>query len=135
VEGGGQYDLEYRVRRRDGGHEWFKVRGRPIRNETGGIVRWFGTAVNVDDLKRAAVAMRQRDGHLEIDVSDDGAGFHLAAAAVGTPSGGLSSKFGLFSIKERMRALGGTFDIKSAPGKGTRATLVLPLRSDSGKVS
>lgn len=43
----------------------------------------------------------------------------------------LSSQFGLFSIRERMRALGGRFDLESAPGKGTRATLVLPLGSGS----
>jgi CheY-like chemotaxis protein len=33
----------------------------------------------------------------------------------------------LFSIGERMRALGGTFDFKSTPGKGTAATISLPL--------
>ncbi|MCM2265630.1 MAG: PAS domain S-box protein [Desulfuromonadales bacterium] len=44
------YDLEYRVRRRDGAFEWFKVRGRPIRNAAGEIVRWFGTALNINDL-------------------------------------------------------------------------------------
>jgi CheY-like chemotaxis protein len=38
-----------------------------------------------------------------------------------------SSKFGLFSIGERMRALGGTFEFRSTHGKGTRATLTLPL--------
>jgi len=33
----------------------------------------------------------------------------------------------LFSIGERMRALGGTFEFTSTPGKGTTATLSLPL--------
>ena len=37
------------------------------------------------------------------------------------------SKFGLLSIRERMKALGGRFDLKSSPGAGTTATLVLPL--------
>ena len=74
----------------------------------------------------ATVRMEQRDGLLRMDVRDEGAGFDLAAA--GTPSGGISSKFGLFSIRERMRALGGSFEIESALGKGTTATLVLPLR-------
>ena len=79
---------------------------------------------------KATVLMEQRDGRLRIDVRDEGAGFDLAAAAAaaaGTPDGGISSKFGLFSIRERMRGLGGSFQIESAPGKGTTATLVLPL--------
>src|SRR5215510_10947578 len=53
---------------------------------------------------------------------------------LGDAAGGLSSKFGLFSIRERMKALGGTFDIESALGCGTTATLVLPLATD-GKTS
>jgi signal transduction histidine kinase len=69
--------------------------------------------------------MEQRDGLLRIEVRDEGVGFDLAAA--GTPSGVISFKFGLFNIRERMRALGGSFQIESAPGKGTIATLVLPL--------
>jgi CheY-like chemotaxis protein len=67
--------------------------------------------------------MEQRDGRLLIAVADDGLGSDQASLAPQT----LSSKFGLFSIGERMRALGGTFEFKSSPGKGTRATLTLPL--------
>ena len=73
----------------------------------------------------ATVTMEQHDGNLSITVSDKGNGFDLAAAAAGPPSGE-SSKFGLFSIRERMRALGGSFEIQSAPGQGTTATLKLP---------
>jgi len=84
----------------------------------------------------ATVRMEQHDGLLRIDVRDEGAGFDLAAAAAArTSSGGISSKFGLFSIRERMRALGGSFDLKSAPGQGTTATLTLPVATrtqDSG---
>ena len=39
----------------------------------------------------------------------------------------MSSKFGLYSIRERMKALGGWFELESASGKGTRATLILPI--------
>ena len=72
--------------------------------------------------KEVAVRLFESDGDLE--VRDEGAGFDLAA---GSPSTGMSSKFGLFSIRERMTALGGRFDLKSSPGAGTTATLVLPL--------
>jgi PAS domain S-box-containing protein len=61
VEGRGEYDLEYRVRRHDGSYEWFKVRGRAIHDQSGRIVRWFGTAVNVNNLKLAEVALKEAD--------------------------------------------------------------------------
>jgi signal transduction histidine kinase len=81
----------------------------------------------------ATVSMECRDEQLRIQVRDDGAGFDVAAAAAaaGTAPGGSSSKFGLFSIRERMTALGGSFDIQSAPGQGVTATLTLPLLPSS----
>jgi signal transduction histidine kinase/CheY-like chemotaxis protein len=77
----------------------------------------------------ATVTMTHDTDELRIEVRDEGAGFDLAAAAAASakPTGGLSSKFGLYSIRERMKALGGSFEIESAPGKGTTATLTLPL--------
>jgi len=39
---------------------------------------------------------------------------------------------GLAAMDERSRMLGGTFAIRSAPGKGTRLTLRIPIAS--GKV-
>lgn len=78
---------------------------------------------------QAAVRMEQHDGHLRIEVRDEGAGFDIAAAgAAGTSGGGISSKFGLFSIRERMRVLGGAFDLRSFPGQGTTATLTMPFQ-------
>jgi signal transduction histidine kinase len=65
VEGRTSYDLEYRVRRKDGAYEWFRVIGRPIRDANGRIVRWFGVAVNIEALKRAEEALRQRAEEIE----------------------------------------------------------------------
>lgn len=81
-------------------------------------------------LKHAAVAeaeviLEQSRGALEIQVIDHGQGFNLTAD--GSITSGISSRFGLFSIEERMRALGGTFEIHSAPGAGTKASITLPL--------
>lgn len=82
----------------------------------------------------ATVMLEDRQGQLSITVSDRGQGFDLAAAA-GSPDGGLSSKFGLFSIQERMHALGGAFEMQSAPGHGTIARLTLPLGGGSSKAA
>jgi CheY-like chemotaxis protein len=81
----------------------------------------------------ATVRLERCDEQLQIEVRDDGAGFDLAAAAAAAadlPTGGMSSKFGLFSIQERMRSLGGSFTLHSTPGQGTTAMLSLPLRDD-----
>lgn len=69
VEEHAPYDLEYRVRRYDGQYEWFKVRGTPIRDENGKIVRWFGVATNINDLKKAEDALRQSEKHFR-DLAD-----------------------------------------------------------------
>ena len=63
VEGRAPYDLEYRVRRHDGAYEWFKVIARPIRDGAGNIVRWFGVALNIEELKQAEAGMREALEH------------------------------------------------------------------------
>jgi len=73
------------------------------------------------------VTMELNGDRLRLQVHDDGRGFEVAAAAETATSNKLASKFGLFSIRERMKALGGSFEIESAPNQGTRATLTLPL--------
>jgi CheY-like chemotaxis protein/anti-sigma regulatory factor (Ser/Thr protein kinase) len=81
-------------------------------------------------IDQATVRMEQRDGRLVIAVIDEGMGSDQAISPQT-----LSSKFGLFSIGERMRALGGTFDFKSIPGKGTVATLTVPTTSSEPGVA
>ena len=71
--------------------------------------------------REAYLSLAQSGGYLRIEVRDEGKGFTVA------PDSGASTKFGLFSIRERMRALGGMFEIDSAPGKGTTAVLTLPF--------
>ena len=73
--------------------------------------------------QRATIRMAQESGALRIEVRDEGVGFDLE----GDTQASISSKFGLFSIRERMRALGGHFHMQSAPGEGATATLILPL--------
>ena len=75
--------------------------------------------------KRASVEMRRNEQELRIEVSDAGAGFDLSV--VRPHDGARPLKFGLFSIRERMKAFGGRLELVTAPGKGTSALLVLPL--------
>ena len=55
---------EARLRRFDGEYRWFLFRGTPARDESGEIVRWFGTNTDIDDLKRAAARLRQDEEEL-----------------------------------------------------------------------
>ena len=77
---------------------------------------------------QAVLAIELQDGQLRIAVRDEGGGVDLAlaSAAADGPSS-TSSKFGLFSIRERMLAIGGQFEVTSTPGQGMTAQLVLPI--------
>jgi PAS domain S-box-containing protein len=46
-------EIEARLRRHDGVYRWFLIRAEPFRDETGTIVRWYGTSTDIDDRKRA----------------------------------------------------------------------------------
>lgn len=49
---GDLYEIEHRLRRHDGVYRWTLGRAAPLRNDTGEIIRWFGTCTDIDDLKR-----------------------------------------------------------------------------------
>jgi two-component system, cell cycle sensor histidine kinase and response regulator CckA len=53
--------IEHRIRDVDGLHRWFLVQARPLRDAGDRIVRWFGTATDIDDLKRAEVELHRRE--------------------------------------------------------------------------
>lgn len=62
--------------------------------------------------------------HLHVVVEDDGAGFDPAMLDGNDDGKG----FGLFSIRERFDAIGGQLTIDSAPGRGTKATIIAPCK-------
>src|SRR6266851_443006 len=45
-------EVEARIRRHDGVFRWFLMRVEPLRDETGKIVRWYGTQTDIEDHKR-----------------------------------------------------------------------------------
>ena len=83
---------------------------------------------------RAQVSVTSDEKDFMIEVSDDGHGFDPSVLSSSLPGHDSVRQFGLFSIRERMEALGGRFELKSALGRGTRASLILsrgPKRCDS----
>ena len=75
-------------------------------------------AVRHGEAAKIRIAGEVRSGTLRISVRDDGCGFDPA-----NRPGQAEGHFGLDGIAERIERLGGTFEIKSAPGKGTKATI------------
>lgn len=69
------------------------------------------------------------DGGVSGAVVDDGQGFHVAAAK--RAGAGYAVKgLGLIGMEERIRELGGTLRVSSAPGRGTRVEFRLPRPQD-----
>jgi signal transduction histidine kinase len=69
---------------------------------------------------RANVRFRDAERSLVVTVEDTG---------VGLSPGAESHGYGLFSIRERMNHLGGTMQVESVPGQGTRVVLTAPIRN------
>jgi PAS domain S-box-containing protein len=49
---GEPYEIEYRFRDAEGVYHWFLGKAMPLRNESGEIVEWFGTATDISERKR-----------------------------------------------------------------------------------
>lgn len=58
------YQIESRLRAADGSYRWFLMRGVPMRDAGGQIVKWFGTCTDIEDLKRTEEALRQTSAAL-----------------------------------------------------------------------
>lgn len=79
--------------------------------------------------QKVVIRSLRKGGNIRISVEDNGIGFKPSRddTAIVVTSG-----FGFFSIRERLRTIGGSMEIKSRPGKGSKVTLIAPLR-DTGK--
>jgi PAS domain S-box-containing protein len=55
---------EARVRRFDGVYRWHLFRAVPLFDEAGKIVKWYASAFDIEDRKRAEKALRQSESHL-----------------------------------------------------------------------
>jgi PAS domain S-box-containing protein len=61
IKNGQAMEAEARVRRADGEYCWWFVRNVPLRDETGKLIRWYGTAIDIEDRKRAEQALRKSE--------------------------------------------------------------------------
>ncbi len=68
----------------------------------------------------AHVSLRFEEGLLAIEIADDGIGFDFEDKRD-------QGHFGLVGMRERAELAGGTFRVKSAPGKGARVIVEIPI--------
>ena len=54
-------ELEARLRRFDGEYRWFLFRAEPLHDESGNIVKWYGSSTDIEDRKRAEEALRESE--------------------------------------------------------------------------
>jgi PAS domain S-box-containing protein len=86
--------------------------------------------VKYSGVKAARVEVDQLDGQIIVKLEDDGAGFDASQLRI---KKGQSDGTGLLSIRERISYIGGTLEIDSAPGRGSRFTLIVPAPECSGQ--
>lgn len=77
-------------------------------------------AVQHGQAKTIRIAGELKDGMIRFSVRDDGSGFDPSHR-----QGSVNGHFGLSGINERVKRLGGHFEIQSCPNKGTRALVTV----------
>ena len=54
------YEIEYRLKGKDGSYRWFLGRAFPMYDELGAIIQWVGNCADIDDQKRARDVLERR---------------------------------------------------------------------------
>jgi len=82
---------------------------------------------------RVDITLSYLGDEILLDVQDDGVGFDRLT--VSDASGSVDGGFGLTGMRERLRMLGGSLMIESAPGEGTSITVALPVTTCTESVT
>ena len=62
------FEIEWRARRHDGQYRWFLVRYRPLLDDQSRVLRWYATAIDIDDRKRTEQRTRNENLALREDI-------------------------------------------------------------------
>jgi PAS domain S-box-containing protein len=164
IASGEPYDFEARLRRFDGAYRWFQVRGLPLRDASGAILRWYTLLTDIDERRRAEDALRHSEARLRAIVETTPECVHVIARdgtllsvnAAGAVMAGASSvdlmrgrnfyDFVTPDDRERYRAFNERvcagqkgfleFDIVRMDGERRHLeTRAVPLRHDDGTVA
>jgi PAS domain S-box-containing protein len=61
IETGLPYEIEHRIRRSDGEYRWFQLRGLPLHDADGQIVRWYNLLMDIDAQKQSEEKLRRSE--------------------------------------------------------------------------
>ena len=88
---------------------------------------------------KATIGIRRSTGEVRITVLDDGKGFdaqqYQLIGATGRDGEHSGRGFGLSSMTERARLIGGSLIIESGPGEGTRVAVIIPIAHHDSRKS
>ncbi|QFG27213.1 sensor histidine kinase [Actinomadura sp. WMMB 499] len=118
--------------------DWTRTSGVDVRVEVTGDRVALSTAIEVTLFRVAQEALANVAKHASatsvgltlsytgpavlLDVRDDGTGIRASGGGEG---------FGLSGMRQRVRGVGGTFEIESAPGEGTAVSAIVPALQGS----
>jgi hypothetical protein len=68
LDSGEPGEIEARLRRFDGEYRWFLFRASPLRDQSGKVVKWYGTNTDIDDRKRAEDELRASEHEFRLIV-------------------------------------------------------------------
>ena len=88
IHSGGIYQTENRIRRSDGAYRWHLSRAIPERDEDGRIIKWYGTATDINELRETQEALKTSEATLKLAIEITGLG--IFDLDLGTRKGGWS---------------------------------------------
>src|SRR5262245_34143879 len=80
---GESFQVEARIKRKDGQYRWFLIQYNPMRDESGNVHRWYGTGTDIDDQKRAQERVEKENIALKEEIDKT----TMFGEIVGTSSG------------------------------------------------
>jgi PAS domain S-box-containing protein len=126
VRTGSAWPADFRIRRRDGSHHWFKAYGTPLRDSQGKVVRWFGICMDIDSLKQAEAALQEaQQRYLALFNNKSTAVIHCRIV---TDAAGRPEDFVFERVNDTYLRIVG---VAREQVEGQRATRVFPGLSDS----
>ena len=79
LQTGEPFEVEYRLRNgQTGVYRWFLTRAMPMRDETGQIIKWFGTSTDIDEQKHIEEALRESQERVSVLMNSSIIGINIA---------------------------------------------------------
>lgn len=63
IETGESFELDFRIRGKEGAYRWFRSRAQPIRDTLGRIIKWYGINTDINDLRQKEAALQESQEH------------------------------------------------------------------------